>query len=89
MEANLDVEQLEAISPLTSSLKQELTVDEVMKYFSLNVDKVKLTLPPYKPKAGKLYIHLIDDICKIQPKVTLRVTTQVLKPFWQEGSNTF
>lgn len=64
MEENLEVEQLEAISPLTSSIKRELTVDEVVKYFSLNAEKVKLTLPPYKPKAGELYIYLIDDRCK-------------------------
>ena len=52
---------MEAISPISTSVNRELSVIEVMKYFTSYADKVKPSFPPYKPKAGDVYLYFIND----------------------------
>ena len=51
---------MEAISPVSTSVKRELSVIEVMKYFTSCADKVKPLFPPYKPKAGDVYLSGLE-----------------------------
>ena len=57
---------IEAISPVSTLVKREPCVSEVMKYYTSYADKIEPSFPPYKQKDGDVYIYLINDKrCKI------------------------
>ena len=53
---------MEKIDPIaTVGRLKELSVVEVSRYFKTSAGKLKPTYPPMNPKAGEVYMYLIQD----------------------------
>lgn len=51
---------MEGIFPIDSK-SRELSIPEVLKYFKEHSGDLNPTYPPMNPKAGEVYLYLIQD----------------------------